>query len=74
MIMFFIALVSLIGTLFTALSSRKNRLIGFTVSGLACIAWIIYGILTIQYVIVFQFAGYMIVNSIGVYSNYKDTK
>jgi predicted membrane protein len=72
MVMFAIAIFSLVGTLFTALPSRKYRCFGFIGSGLSCVAWIIYGLLTSQYVIVFQFAGYMIVNSIGVYSNYKE--
>lgn len=64
----FISLISLLGM--AGVSRHETRFIGFAVSLLGNICWIVIGLMTWNVAFLFLFGGYFIFNLIGMHDEY----
>jgi hypothetical protein len=72
--MILVIILSFIGNFLMALRGRKMRLIGFIFALIASGSWVIWGIKTDNLSVAYQFGGYTIIATIGIWSNRKDAK
>jgi hypothetical protein len=67
--MIVVILTGIVASLFAAMKAQKHRFIGFC--GFFCtnICWIIYGVYHSDYNIILQFGCFIVISSIGIWSN-----
>lgn len=67
--MIVVIVVGVVASLFAAMKEQKHRFIGFC--GFFCtnICWITYGVLHVDYNVIMQFGCFLVISSIGLWSN-----
>jgi hypothetical protein len=67
--MVIVIIIGIVASLLAAMKSQKHRFLGFC--GFFCtnICWITYGVVHVDYNIILQFGCFLVISSIGLWSN-----
>ena len=68
-----LVLYCLFGVYLIAQKRRGVRLAGFFLSTIGALIWMVYGYCVNDYNVVLQFFGYVVVNVIGIYNNWRNS-